>query len=72
MESTRELLASATVQLAAAAVLTPNVDAELLLAHVTGRPRALLRMAGGTVTDEQSGPTPSWWPSAPGASPCST
>ena len=55
MESTRELLASATEQLAAAGVPTPDVDAELLLAHVTGRPRALLRMASGTVTGEQSG-----------------
>ena len=54
MESTRELLAGAAEQLAAAGVPTPEVDAELLLAHVTGRPRALLRMAGGTVTDEQS------------------
>ena len=55
MESTRELLASAAAQLAAAGVPTPDVDAELLLAHVTGRPRALLRMASGTVTGEQSG-----------------
>jgi release factor glutamine methyltransferase len=54
VESTRELLASAAARLAAAEVPTPEVDAELLLAHVTGRPRALLRMAGGTVTDEQS------------------
>jgi release factor glutamine methyltransferase len=54
VESTRELLASAAARLAGAGVPTPEVDAELLLAHVTGRPRALLRMAGGTVTDEQS------------------
>ena len=54
MEPTRELLAGAAEQLAAAGVPTPEVDAELLLAHVTGRPRALLRMAGGTVTDVQS------------------
>ncbi len=53
MESTRELLATATGQLRAAGVPTPDVDAELLLAHVTGRPRALLRMSGGTVTDAQ-------------------
>ena len=53
MESTRELLAAATGQLRAAGVPTPEVDAELLLAHVTGRPRALLRMSGGTVTDAQ-------------------
>ena len=44
----------AAEQLAAAGVPTPEVDAELLLAHVTGRPRALLRMAGGTSPPEQS------------------
>ncbi|HSO04752.1 MAG TPA: hypothetical protein VLQ92_09745, partial [Candidatus Limnocylindrales bacterium] len=54
MEVTRDLLTVAAAQLAAAGVPTPEVDAELLLAHVTGRPRALLRMAGATVTDEQS------------------
>ncbi len=54
MESTRELLALAGEQLATAGVPTPEVDAELLLAHVTGRPRALLRMAGGSVSQEQS------------------
>ena len=54
METTRELLARTSEQLAAAGVPTPEVDAELLLAHVTGRARALLRMAGSTVTDEQS------------------
>jgi release factor glutamine methyltransferase len=54
VESTRELLTSAAARLAAAGVPTPDVDAELLLAHVTGRQRALLRMAGGSVTDEQS------------------
>lgn len=54
MESTRELLVTASEQLAEAQVPTPHVDAELLLAHVTGRPRALLRMAGSTLTDEQS------------------
>jgi release factor glutamine methyltransferase len=53
VESTRDLLASAAALLAAGEVPTPDVDAELLLAHVTGRPRALLRMAGGNVTDEQ-------------------
>ncbi len=54
MESTRDLLATAAAQLAAAGVPTPEVDAELLLAHVTGRPRALLRMAGSMITAEQS------------------
>jgi release factor glutamine methyltransferase len=54
VESTRELVAAAAAQLAAAGVPTPEVDAELLLAHVTGRPRPLLRMAGSTVTEEQS------------------
>ena len=53
MES-RELLAMAEEQLAAAGVPTPEVDAELLLAHVTSRPRAMLRMAGGSVSQEQS------------------
>ncbi len=54
METTRELLSAVAEELAGAGVPTPEVDAELLLAHVTGRPRALLRMAGGTLTDEQS------------------
>lgn len=53
MESTRELLSTVADQLAAAGVPTPEVDAELLLAHVTGRPRALLRMAGTAVPDDQ-------------------
>lgn len=44
MTSTRELLADATQTLTRAGVATPGVDAELLLAHVTGRPRALLRL----------------------------
>lgn len=54
MESTRELLSAVAARLAAAGVPTPEVDAELLLEHVTGRPRALLRMAGSTLTDEQA------------------
>jgi release factor glutamine methyltransferase len=54
VETTRELLSGATAHLGAAGVPTPQVDAELLLAHVTGRPRALLRMAGSTVSEEQS------------------
>ncbi len=53
METTRELLARTSRDLAAAGVPNPDVDAELLLAHVTGRSRALLRMAGSTVTGEQ-------------------
>ena len=48
----RELLADAEARLAAAGVPTPRVDAELLLAHVTNRPRALVRM-GGDVPGEQ-------------------
>lgn len=54
MESTRELLSAVAEELAGAGVPTPAVDAELLLAHVTGRPRALLRMAGATLSAEQS------------------
>ena len=53
MESTRELLSAAAERLAAAGVPNPEVDAELLLAHVTGRPRAMLRMTG-TLTQEQA------------------
>jgi release factor glutamine methyltransferase len=53
VEATRGLLASAAGRLTAAGVPTPDVDAELLLAHVTGRPRALLRMSGAPVTDAQ-------------------
>lgn len=40
------LLDRAEEQLAAAGVPSPRVDAELLLAHATGRPRALVRSAG--------------------------
>jgi release factor glutamine methyltransferase len=54
VESTRQLLTSACEQLAAAGVPTPEVDAELLLSHITGRPRALLRMAGSEVSGAQS------------------
>jgi release factor glutamine methyltransferase len=50
----RELLADAAQELRAAGVPTPEVDAELLLAHVTGRPRALLRLAGDPVAPEQA------------------
>jgi release factor glutamine methyltransferase len=40
-----EVLAAAARRLAAAGVPTPEVDAALLLAHVTGWPRARLRLA---------------------------
>ncbi|MGB7983426.1 MAG: peptide chain release factor N(5)-glutamine methyltransferase [Candidatus Nanopelagicales bacterium] len=49
MERTRDLLADATRQLAGAGVPSPAVDAELLLAHVTGAPRGLLRLRGSDV-----------------------
>jgi release factor glutamine methyltransferase len=54
VHSARELLADAAERLRAAGVPTPEVDAELLLAHVTGRPRALLRLAGDPVVPEQA------------------
>ena len=41
----RSLLADAEAQLAEAGVESPRVDAELLLAHVTGVPRSLLLVA---------------------------
>jgi release factor glutamine methyltransferase len=41
----RSLLADAELQLAEAGVESPRVDAELLLAHVTGMPRSLLAAA---------------------------
>jgi release factor glutamine methyltransferase len=41
----RSLLADAESQLAEAGVASPRVDAELLLAHVTGVPRSLLLVA---------------------------
>ena len=53
MTSTREVLAAAAAELHAAGVPTPEVDAELLLAHVTGRPRALLRLSGSEVPDDR-------------------
>ncbi len=53
MTSTREVLAAAAAELRAAGVPTPEVDAELLLAHVTGRPRALLRLSGSEVPDDR-------------------
>ena len=51
MPTTRELLAEASDRLQRAGVPSPQVDAELLLAHVTGRPRGLLRMSGTAVPD---------------------
>jgi release factor glutamine methyltransferase len=42
----RDLLAEASDELARAGVPTPRVDAELLLAHVTGRPRLMLGLLG--------------------------
>ncbi len=54
MESTRELLRAVAEDLAAAGVPTPEVDAELLMSHVTGRPRSLLRLAGSTLTEAQA------------------
>lgn len=52
MPTSRELLVAARDQLRAAGVPSPDVDAELLLSFVTGRPRALLRMAGGPVPED--------------------
>lgn len=53
MPTTRELLTEAGDRLRAAGVPSPEVDAELLLAHVTGRPRALLRLAGSPIPPRQ-------------------
>jgi release factor glutamine methyltransferase len=53
--TTRELLVDAGDRLRQAGVPSPEVDAELLLAHVTQRPRALLRMAGTEVRDDAAG-----------------
>lgn len=50
--STRALLAEAVGVLAEAGVPSPQVDAELLLAHVTGRTRVLLRLHGGDLDEE--------------------
>jgi release factor glutamine methyltransferase len=52
--SARDLLAAAESRLAEAGVPSPRVDAELLLAHVTGRPRGLLRMSGTGLSEEQA------------------
>lgn len=53
MQAVRELLADAAARLAGAGVPTPQVDAELLLAHATGRPRLMLRMGGWWPTDAE-------------------
>jgi release factor glutamine methyltransferase len=52
VETARVLLDRAESRLAAAGVASPRVDAELLLAHVTGRPRAMLRSAGDLPADQ--------------------
>ena len=46
MTSPRALLAQAEAELVQAGVPNARVDAELLLSHVTARPRAMLRMGG--------------------------
>lgn len=46
MPAARTLLARASDELARAGVPSPRVDAELLLAHVTGRPRLTLGLLG--------------------------
>ncbi len=51
--SARELLAAATATLSRAGVPSAAVDAELLLAHVTGRERATLRLADQDVPERQ-------------------
>lgn len=50
MPSVRARLAEAAARLAGAGVPTPLVDAELLLAHATGRSRLMLRMGGWSPT----------------------
>jgi release factor glutamine methyltransferase len=50
----RALLAEAVVALRSAGVTSPQVDAELLLAHVTGRPRATLRLLDPEVDPEHA------------------
>jgi release factor glutamine methyltransferase len=51
--SARALLARASAELAQAGVATPQVDAELLLAHVTGRPRLTLGMVGEVPPEQE-------------------
>jgi release factor glutamine methyltransferase len=50
----RDLLAGATLRLSQAGVPSPQVDAELLLAHVTHLQRATLRTFGSTVPADQA------------------
>ena len=52
MPRTRDLLADADAQLTHAGVPTPRLDAELLLAHVTGRPRLTLALLAELPTDQ--------------------
>ncbi|HEX6886847.1 MAG TPA: peptide chain release factor N(5)-glutamine methyltransferase [Candidatus Nanopelagicales bacterium] len=54
MPSARELLRDAAQALRAAGVPSPEVDAELLLAHATARPRATLRLLDPQVPAEQA------------------
>lgn len=54
MESARRLLQRAAARLAVAGVPDPEVDAELLLSHVTGRPRLMLRLADSSVDAVQA------------------
>ncbi len=55
MTTAQDLLSAATATLSRAGVPTASVDAELLLAHVTGRRRMVLRLAGGDIPMEQRG-----------------
>jgi release factor glutamine methyltransferase len=48
----RDLLAEASDALARSGVPTPRVDAELLLAHVTGRPRLMLGLLGDLAPEQ--------------------
>lgn len=52
MPTTRALLAEAEARLAAAGVSSPRADAELLLAHVLGCPRARLALTGPAGPDQ--------------------
>lgn len=52
MPSARDALAAAGAALAAAGVPTPGLDAELLLAHLTGQPRLMLRLGPDLDSDQ--------------------
>ncbi len=52
--TTRDLISAATERMRHADVPSPLADAETLLAHVTGRPRATLRLAGEVVPDQEA------------------